>query len=335
MDYLAGGNYQPTVVNGHPIGWAAGFILNTNRPTWPVKNMWPCINALAANGQCPWIRVHAIWDDDHMYRNEYARVIFQEHARALTLASDYPGIRVEFSWMCENNMSKAQNLKMVKDLSDPSIHLVNSVYQGAIVPGAKTEIHGPSSRVPAAPYNFSYDGSDTFQDDTVKTFEKFKHADVIFLWSYRMNGHFAAKDGTPRNERKAWMYPALLHALEAMANNPGIPTNPANPKVPIQHLYKAVAEDSGTGDIRANKALVITPIRGRQVNFECDDGTVVGTAQYYGPFVDGRSRYYSVNYGFEIANLAFAHQGHNLVYLKIGRQTIGRVCPTHRASVYK
>ena len=75
IDYLGGANYGNVIINEHPAGWAAGFILNTNEPSWPKRNAWPVIESLARTGRCPLIRVHAIWDDAHTYRPEYLPII--------------------------------------------------------------------------------------------------------------------------------------------------------------------------------------------------------------------------------------------------------------------
>lgn len=328
IDYLGGANYGNVIINEHPAGWAAGFILNTNEPSWPKRNAWPVIESLARTGRCPLIRVHAIWDDAHTYRPEYLPIINREQKKTIATARAFPNMRFEFSWMCENNMNSQQNGQMIETLNDPHITLVNSVFRGFPNAGAKLEIHGDRDGF-QGPCNYSYDGTDCFQDNVAEQIHRRSNCDVFFFWSHRCNGHYGPKDKRPRDKRDAWPFENYLDAMIALSRDPGA-VDLSN-----KYIYKAVAEDSGNGDWKDNKPCIIIPQRAKEVLFVCENGQVAGRAQYFGTFAGGGFRYYSREWGYQIAEKARRIQGHTLVSLTVDGKPIGKICPSHRAGSFR
>jgi hypothetical protein len=69
-------------------------------------------------------------------------------------------------------------------------------------------------------------------------------------------------------------------------------------KLPPHWLWKSHAED--TGDPRSNKPVLIAPLKASKAEL-VRNGAVVSSASYYGPYIDGRHRYYFPEWGFEIA----------------------------------
>jgi hypothetical protein len=84
--------------------------------------------------------------------------------------------------------------------------------------------------------------------------------------------------------------------------------------IPIRspHLWKVSADDHGTGDIRANKPLWISPRSFGQATILSALGLLkIGTLDFYGPFYDGRLRYYS-GLGSDLHGIEMAEKSQRL-----------------------
>lgn len=341
VDYLAGANYGKLIVDEHPDGWAAGFILNTNKPEWKISNAWPAISALCATGRCPIIRVHAVWDDRHKYNPKiHDPIIKEEFRRCAEMRNAHPHVKFQFSWFCENNMTAAQNQKMVRELTHPSIELVNSVYKGAVVGGCITEVHGNHSPVRGR-YNYSFDGSHCFDSNVQGLKKTHANADIFFFWFAQCNGRWSAdpkKDPTPRNKRSAWPYPKLLDSAIYLHREPGEVSLKGN------QIWKTHADQHGPKpDARANKPVLITPHDGEYVELIASNGQVVAKGAKGDIFNDGSGRriFRFSEFGFEIAEKARRIQnapGSVRVFVVSGpgrRRLVGRVNPAFRAGSFR
>ncbi len=335
LDYLAGANYGELILQEHPEGWGAGFILNTNKPEWKKNNAWPVIEALARSGRAPLIRVHAIWEDNHTYNSKkHDSVIEREFRKCLELANKFVGVEFQFSWMCENNMTAAQNSLMVKRYNGSRVTLVNSIWKGAVVAGAVTEVHG--DHAPAkGPYNYSFDGKVCFDANTQKLKEVHGKCLNFFFWFSQCNGRWNAdskKDPTPRNKRAAWPYAKLLDSAIYLHRNKG------NTRLRGNNIWKSHADQHGpTPDDRANKPVLISPTNVKEVTLVADNGQVVGKASNSGIFNDGSGRrlYRFSEWGMDMAEKARRIQGHSVVKIMANGKSIGTVNPAFRDGSFR
>lgn len=334
IDYLGGANYGKRILKKHPPGWAAGFILNTNKPHWPRSNAWPVITKLAASGLCPAIRVHAVWEDNHQYApKKHDKVIFAELERAVTLAALYPAVRLFFSPFCEldtRGRAVDELFDRLDEKAGHAVEIVNSIHRGALQGGVINEVHGKHA-APKGRYIFSFDGTQCMDQDVQAFKDKHARAELLFFWASQMNGKWSAdKDKTKRNLRKAWPYPDLFDSIAAYADDA------SGAKLGRQHIWKTHADQHGPKrQPREGKPVLITPVSAKRVDLIATNGKLVARLPRSGNFTDGRPMYRSGQFGFQLANKARELSGSPLVRLVANGKEIGTVHPAFRAGSFR
>ncbi len=340
LDYLGGANYGDLITREHPEGWAAGFMLNVNDPKWPKMDCWPIIESLASSGRCPLIRVHAVWEDNHTYSSrKHDATIEGEFLRTEAMAKRFPGVRFQFSWMCEHNMTAAQIRPIVQKYQGRGVELVNSIWKGQVVPGVKTEVHGPSNVPRGGKHNYSFDGDHCVDMNVEAVKRKHRDADVFFFWVVQCNGRYNNKprnlpdaDNTPRNKRKAWLYEKLMDSMIFLGTTAGDVSLKGN------QIWKTHADQHGPKpDSRANKPVLISPHSGARAELVASNGQVVAIGASAGVFNDGsrRTLYRFPEFGYELANKAIRIHGSPVVRIRIGGRFVGRINPGFRAGSFR
>lgn len=329
LDYLGGARYGDLIIREHPQDWAAGFFANT------FGNAWPVIEGLLRTGRCPRVRVHAVWQDNHQYISKRDDpVILKEAARATKLQHDFPNVNVCFSPFCEHSIrGEALNAlhRKLHDVLDHEITIVNSVYTGDLIDdheGALNEVHG-SHRKPKGSYNYSLDGTNGPDANIAALKATYGDAETFFLWGIRFNGNWNTGASVPRPNRKGWPDSRYIDSLIALSKDKGAT------KLPKNWLYKSHSENKGTGDPRAEKPVWIAPIKAGAIELRTDNGQVVDRARYYGPFADGRFRYYSGDWGYLIADKARRIQGHCLCEVWVNGKRVGVINPAFRDGSFR
>lgn len=316
IDYLGGAKYPDVVLKAHPVGWAAGFFLNT------FGNAWPLIRKLLASGKCPEIRVHAIWADDHKYKPKIHWPIIQaEFRKAKRFKALFPDCRIQFSPFCEHTMDLATVKRIhgaLEQIGLGGVELVNSVWTGALLPGGHNEVHGSKARAPSGRYNFSYDGEDAFGADVEAHKAKYSDCQTFYFWSPHLNLKYKLDDSTPRPERKYRPQVKHIKALAYLANPRG--------KTTLQNgwILKPLADDHGPTDPKSNKVVVIGPDLYPEITIGHE------VLKCFGPFEGGGFRYYAKRWGYEIAR----DSGIEL-NLMAGGGRVGIVNPAFRCGVYR
>lgn len=217
IDYLGGANYERLILDNHPSGWAAGFILTTNDPQWPKNRAWPVIRKLLATGRCPRVRVHGVWRDTHGYvARRDDPIIFRQLRKANEVQAEFPGAEIQFSPFCEHNIRGAALRNLIDRLkAQTSLTLVNSVYKGDLVGDIMNEVHGDTVAPASGRYIYSFDGTSAYERDVKAMKRAHRRADTFYLWIPQMNGRAHTKDPTPRNLRKSWPTPDDIRKLVA------------------------------------------------------------------------------------------------------------------------
>lgn len=329
MDYLGGARYSKIILASHPRDWAAGFFANT------FGNAWPTIKALASTGRCPRIRIHAVWDDLHVYNPaRHDPIIDQELKRANALKDSFPALDVEFSFFCEHNIRGAQLKKLYSRCAAAAknITIINSVWQGDIIAGAVNEVHGSKASPPRqGAYNFSFDGSSAVDSDVETILQRHRGADTFYFWVPQFNLKLTTEDKTPRPQRQAVPTKKLIESVAFLSTPKG------GDILPKDWLWKSHADqhEAPKPEARAGKPVLLAPLRVNKFELITNNGTVVGSLPYYGKFDDGRERYYLNQWGYEVARKAVQAQGDPVLRLRAGDRIFGAVNAAFRCGVFR
>jgi len=329
LDYLGGAKFGDLLVREHPEGWAAGFFANT------FGNAWPVIEQLLATGRCPRVRIHAIWDDAHKYNPRvHDPVINKELQRANTLKAKFPNVHVQFSPFCEHTIKGQQLKDLLNRCGDASrnVEIVNCPYTGDLSERFMNEVHG-SHAVPApkfGAYQYSYDGTSCVDADVEKDKAKHQRAQVFYFWHPAFNGKLNGNDKTPRPQRKAWPTAQLIDSIIYLHRPAG------EVRLDSKHIWKSHADRHSTPpEPRAYKPVFITPVKAKRVELVADNGQVVATMPYYGPFETSKHRYYLGEYGYIIAEKAKRIHGKPTLKVVANGKQIGIVNAAYRAGSFR
>ena len=322
LDYLGGAKFQDALINAHPKGWAAGFFLNT------FGDAWPTVIKLAATGKAPVIRVHAIYEGNHLYSgSKHDPIIKQEAEKCAKVQKQFPSVIFQFSPFCEHTMTKFQFKAVVGMLKSYGLMVVNNPMKFMQIKDMINECH-LSKKPMEGKYNFSLDGDSAVDCDIEEYKSIHKSAGIFFFWNCQFNGRRNDNDTTAIPLRKFYPDESLIRSIAYLSND----KQKTNLKLP--YTWKSHAEDSGDG--RANEPLLLAPETVSNVDLLLDDGSVLATApKYPKPYVDGRQRYYfSMAKGFELANKAIKRQGHPVCKIRIADKIVGKVNPAFRDGSY-
>lgn len=319
VDYLAGARYQKEVLQAHKPGFGARVIL--------AKEVFgdglPLLKGLARKGTAPALGGHAIWDDRHTFGSKHLKIAIREAERLNDLAAKHPAIKWYFSPYLEHNLSASSMLKVMKEIERHSTNLilVNSPFKGAILPGYVNECHGEHGKPISGRYIWSADGDSIVDLDVEKLKQLHAKAELFCLWNSQLNLRMSDSDTTPRPQRRVRPSLKLIKSLNNLTNARGAVV------LPDHYLWKSHAEQtSPTNDIRACKPVLIAPKKAKEALLVDSQGRVLARLPYYGKFTDGRHRYYSTRWGYEISS--------EPCKLVIGGDEVGAVNPGFRSGVF-
>jgi len=322
LDYLAGARYSDLILREHPEGWAAGFFANT------FGNALPTVERLLATGRCPHVRIQLLWSDSHTFGDGDIPTIRRLARAYQALKGKYPSVTIELSPFCEHNLQNPDKyLEIVKNEA-PDCVPVNVPWRGAFSKRFKNEIHGDHSK-PQGAYNYSLDGMNGPDANITALKNAHASADVFFFWGIRMNGNYHMGAKVARPDRKGWPDSRYIDSLIALHKDKG-QTN-----LPRGWLFKSHAENKGTGDPRAEKPVWVVPVKARAIELRADNGQVIDSAKYYGPFADGRHRYYCSDWGFLLAEKARRIHGHPRANVFVNGKRIGIIHPSFREGSWR
>ena len=257
------------------------------------------VEAIIKSGKCPRVRVQLMWRDDHAYTTKDFPAIKKEAQKWKALTLKYPAIEWQFSGACEHNLStvdaKALS-KVVLGVLPSATYVNNPQHQRRNDLGAPiiTERHGSETKPTNLVYNFSFDGNSCVDADVTSIKRRLELADTFYFWVPQFNLRKSVADTTPRPQRTCKPTVDLIESVAYLANERGQVSLPKN------WLMKSHAEE--TTDTRSNKPVFIVPLKTKQLTLK-KNGKQVATCPYYGTYVDGRHRYYSPMYGYQISEL--------------------------------
>ena len=325
LDYLGGQKYRETLLKFHPQGWAAGFFANT------FGNPWRTIEDLIQGGRTPRVRVHGIWEDNHMYHpSQHDSIIIHEHSNACALQARYPSVQVQYSPFCEHTIAY-KPLKLLWDklkVLGP-VTLVNSAWTGAFLPGEINEIHGSNKVLPGR-YNFSYDGTSAVDSDVSGFKNRHNTCDTFYFWVPQFNLRRTTDDKTPRDKRRAVPIPELLKSVIYLGNSRG------DVKLDEHCIWKSHAEQLTTPPgARELKPCFLSSTKASFVKLILDDGSMLIKSGPPMSPVDGKYRYYFNEFGYSLAEKAIRRQSHPRCRVVINNKSVGTVNPAFRQNSYR
>jgi len=229
----------------------------------------------------------------------------------------------------------------------PGVKLVNSPMRGNAIEryrGSYNEQHGVPVIRNAQIY--SHDGNDATDTNMAEWMKATKGSVLRFSWS---RGYNLRTQGTTWVDPRARTAAYSREVLEEIVHITDTP--PAKPTLSIRgckempfdstFIWKPLAEDKGTGDTRANYPVLITKQTGSKAVLVTFNGKFVSQLQYYGKYIDGRSRYYqgmrggSKENGYQIQKKAMALSGSPYVYYKSGNRCFGPILTGRRQGAYR
>lgn len=317
LDHLGLAKYADLAIREHPEGWACGVFATTFGPALPH------VDRLLATGRCPLVRVHLLWSDTHSFGDADIPAIRKLARQYQQLKQKYPSVTVQVSPCCEHNLRDPDKYLTIVANEAPDCVPINTPFKGAFSKQFHNEIHGTHSKPPGC-YNYSHDGSNGPDSNMEALKVSHKSADVFFIWGVRMNGNWNMATKIPRPARKGWPDSRYLDSLIALSRTKG------ETKLPRRWLFKSHAENKGNGDARAEKPVWVIPFKLHSIELRARNGQVIDKARYYGPFTDGRYRYYHSDWGYLLADKAVRIQGDSCCEVWAGREKVGIVDPIFR-----
>ena len=300
QDYLGGAAFQSVILKYHPKGMAAGFFAHT------FGNAFPTIKALIKTGNCPLVRVHSIWADNHAYKDSFLPQIKEDCKKLCNIAKNNPKLTFHFSPMCEHTMKKDKMMSIINEcrkiknnIGCKNLSFVNCVWTGEFIYGESdiyNEIHGTHALPNKGKFNFSYDGLSALNSDVEAFKKKYGKAEVFFLWDVYYNLKKDGKEKITVAERLARSYrPKQVH-VEAIAAL-------AKPKrdtyVPNTMIIKPMSEECC--DFKSNKLLLLLPEKSNSVTLIRNNAkqNEIEKLSRFDPPVDKLYRYYANKAGYE------------------------------------
>lgn len=291
QDTLGAAQFSVTNLQNLPAGQGQGHFTNT------FGDIVPLIRKEAARG-VPFIRLHLMWKDRHDFTAADFPAIKAEASRVCPVIIANPQVKWYLSGACEHhlNESLARQLAQIVTAACPEAEYVNTpAPQGAVLQEYINETHGigkPRSRK----YAFSFDGT-AAEDSNIEKFKRlYPDAKYFMVWGPRYNGRWESNDSTPRPLRTGYADGKYIQSMAYLTTSRGVT------QLPPRWTWKSHSENKGNGDWRAEKPVAIIPLKVPALAL-VRNGKLIGRMEYYGPFSDGRSRYYIDKWGFELGRV--------------------------------
>lgn len=287
------------------------------------KDFFPVAKKQLARGR-EFIRVQGVWKDNHSFGPSELKLAIKEAKRYQELCVTYPN-RLEFSPFTEHNIpaSKVEGWLDQVQAAAPNCKIVNNPWRGGFSKRYKSEIHNTGASAPPRPFNFSWDGENSVDDNVPAVLKKYSDAEVICVWHPRLNLRWRMRDSTSRSQRikevkKRKPDKKLLQSLAFLFTPPGKIETKAHWLVKSHADNHGPNPQTGQMDIKGDKLLIIAPVRkydkkGRVIPIHlkrAGQKKPIGKLNYYGTFNDEKTgkvlgyRYYGSKFGFEYgANL--------------------------------
>lgn len=278
LDVLGAAKYPDVVIKNVPTSFGIGVFAKEFGDAVPFVKK-------AIQAGFTFFRIHLVWDNLHNYGDQYLGALQTLSKLYNSIALSHPHVQFELSPFCEHILTKPDKYLDYTQKYAPNCVIVNSPGgtpkgHGAHSKKYKNETHGLNVSADA---NFSFDGSECADVDMKSTVDlaEYNGCENFFLWRYMLNLHSSMTDGT-RNHIPT---PNEIKQIIAWAK-PKAPTS-----LPHDAIWKSISEK--------DFPVIITPLKTNKVTLQ-RSGKVIATLPYYGPYIDGRSRYYAPKQGYQL-----------------------------------
>jgi len=322
IDYLGGAAYPAVILREHPEGWAAGIFL------YEFGDARSIINKLLATGRCPVLRVQILWTNHKYDPRTHDKKIVAGIKTLNAIKAKFPSVEIQASPVCEHEIrgSRLRSLMTLCAKHAKNLVLVNNPQpgKGDLMPGMLNETHDCMKAL-SGDYNFSFDGTPCVDADSEKAKSVHSKSKIFFWWDARYNCHWESDDPKRDARPDSKLTDSIIFLKDAKG---GV-------KLAKNWLWKSHSENGGNGDKRAEKPVLICPVKAKQVELVASNGQIVEVMPYYGTYKDGRFRYYSDEWGFELAQKAKRIQGHCIVSVRVKGKIYGTINPAFRENEWR
>lgn len=260
-------------------------------------------------------------------------------ARVNVLAKKYPSVTFWISPVLEHDI---KDPKVVIGLCGsalsecPSCQCINSPFSGAKPPALKLELHGNDTRA----YSVSNDGASLFDSNSVRYRES--GTNYVYAWFPEMNLRYSGeKTFIPPSKRTCKPSAELfkqaylvLQEPEAKAEAPA--SCESTRDVTSDEIWKTNAESYCNDDVRGNKPLYISKLKGTKYPIISKTGTEIACIKLYGPYSGkpGYNRHYIGSCSGDSPVQLYNKAGGEWAFIKNGKTCI-RVNAIRRLGSYR
>jgi hypothetical protein len=290
----------------------------------------PALETLLKTGKVSAFRVHLFWTK-HADPPNAIESIRRAASDVERLHARYPGVACYVSPVCEydqRNAGTVQKWAMAAKSAAPSCQVVLTPSgSGATPPGYPIERHGSAVRG----WGTSTDGNSIWDADSAKV--RNSGSEYALAWWPRCNLSTSVPKFPP-SSRTAQTSKADIQQGQAVMKAPP-PKPPITMRPPGcrsvreltgKELWKTNAEDSGNGDPRSNKPLLISRARDTTLSIVSSDGKGIGCLKYYGtysPYGPNWFRHYAGScHGQSAVDLLHANGGNEWGYIQTGKECL-------------
>jgi len=323
LDLLGAARYKKTALQNQPRAWGFGIFAEVDG----FGKAYDLIKQVDSFG-LPFIRVQMMWKDDHRFSQGDVKIV---EARARQLANLGLKTKLYVSPCCENELNAAQFQPFADVVAKhlPNAEIVNSPNKGKGHVSSKyiNEYHHEKPR--GGRFAFSYDGANCVDSNVEADKAAYANAEYFMFWNSQCNGRRNLEDKTPRARRTFWPTAKQIDSWIFLHRAKGTVKPPKG--IMKSHGDQHTNPPSG----KDQKPVYIFPERLKEVVLKAQNGQVVDTARYFGPFQGGGFRYYFSQWGFELAQKATRISGTPVCKLFKDKKEVGTINPAFREGVWR
>lgn len=260
-------------------------------------NFYPVAESQLRGGRQA-LGVNLLWSDQHTFGDRNIPDIRRLSTKYEYLCVRHPGV-IEITPFTEHKLNNPDKYLDIAQKAAPDCTIVNNPWLeggGKFSKRYKNEIHGSTHSIPGGPYNFSYDGESAVDSNVEAVKKKFAGAERFYLWTFRENCRWSMQDGRSLTER---IRDCAKPIPEWFVSELALISKKGDTEVPRGWLIKSHSERHSRDDLKGDKLLIISPVKGDEVTLK-KEGKVVAKLPYYGPYQGGGYRYYYSDFGYKL-----------------------------------
>lgn len=206
IDYILGYKYPEIIIENHPAGFAAGFLLEISDLSGDSLKV---IEDIIQTGKAPIIRVHLIWRDNHKFGPAETELAIKRCKKIAPLIKKYQEVQWYLNpWLEPITYGKARYFDTINKcrevLKGTNVRMASNAIPTHEYPATYTEMHHKDYTSSPQLQIFSFDGEQANKKNITKYKNLAQKAELFFLWSWRLNGKSGKSDPRKRPDRIHW-----------------------------------------------------------------------------------------------------------------------------------